>query len=223
MQKSKADKIRVMIADDHSMLIDGLKDILSDLKDIEVVGDAGTGEDSVKLAKSLKPDVILMDINLPGISGIAATEIIKKENPKIKVLIVSSYDDDSHIVEAFRVGADGYVPKHLHVTKIIESIYEVYRKGTYVPESIIPKLLRSLKNLPSGMVRESANFQLTPTEIRVLEAIKGGQQSKEAAKTLKISEKTVRNHLNSIYLKMGAKNRSQAVSLAISRGILSRD
>src|SRR2546430_8560741 len=107
MSKSKADKIKVLIADDHSMFIDGLKDILSSLKDIEVVGEAGTGEESVRLTKSLEPDIVLMDINLPGFSGIRATEIIKKECPKTKVLMISSYDDDAHIMESFRVGADG--------------------------------------------------------------------------------------------------------------------
>jgi len=205
------------------MLIDGLKDILSDLKDIQVVGEAATGEESVHLTKQLKPDIVLMDINMPGITGIAATEIIKKECPKTRVIIISSYDDDSHIVDAFRVGADGYVPKHMHVTKMIESIYEVHKRGTYVPESLVHKLVRSLKNLPSAMARESAGFQLTPMEIRVLEAIKDGQQSKDASKTLKISEKTVRNHLNSIFLKMDVKTRSQAIALAVNRGILSRD
>lgn len=221
MSKPKA--IKILIADDHSMLIDGLKDILSDLKDIDVVGEAGTGEESVRLAKSLKPDIVLMDIKLPGISGIAATELIKKDCPGIKVLMVSSYDDDSHILDSFRAGADGYIPKYLHVTKIIESIYEVHKKGAYVPEAIAHKLVRSLKNLPGQMARESAQFHLTPMEIRILEAIKDGKQTKEAAQALGIKEKTVRNHLNSIYLKLAVKNRTQAISLAINRGIISQE
>ena len=223
MAKARTRKIKILIADDHSMLVDGLKDILSDLKDLQVVGEAATGEESVRLAKSLKPDIVLMDINLPGISGIAATELIKKDCPRTRVLIISSYDDDAHVVEAFRVGADGYVPKHLHVTKMIESIYEVHKKGIYVPEAIVPKLIRSLKNLPGQMVRESANYHLTLTEIKILESIKDGKQTKEAAQILKIKEKTVRNHLNNIYLKLGVKNRAQAIALAIHRGILSRD
>ena len=205
------------------MFTDGLKDILSGLNDIQVVGEARTGKESVQLTKSLEPDIVLMDINLPEMSGIQATETLKKECPKTKVLIISSYDDDAHIIESFRAGAAGYIPKYLHATQMIKSIYEAHKKGTAIHETILPKLLRGLKNLPSTLIRESANFQLTPMEIRVLESIKDGKQSKEAALTLKISEKTIRNHLSSIYLKLDVKSRSQAIALAINRGILSRD
>ncbi len=204
------------------MLIDGLKDILSDLKDIEVVGEAGSGEESVKLAKGLNPDVVLMDINLPGISGIAATGIIKRDCPGTRVLIISSYDDDFHIMSAFRAGADGYVPKHMHVTKMIEAVYEVHKKGTYVPEALVPKVVRAIKNF-SGKAGGLETFGLTPTEIKVLEAIKDGKQTKEAAAALQIAEKTVRNHLNNVFLKLQVKTRAQAIALAVARGIISRD
>ncbi len=223
MVKTKSGKIKILIVDDHSMLIDGLKDILDEQKDMEVIGATGDGQECIAMAKKLSPDIVLMDINLPGMTGITATRLIKKEAPAIKILMISSYDDDLHIIESFQAGADGYIPKSYHVTKMIEAIRQVEEKGSFVTDNVVSKLIRNLRDLPSATVSASASFGLTPTEIKVLDAIKDGKQTKEAAVVLKVKEKSVRNHLNSIYSKLDVNNRVRAIELAIKKGIIARD
>jgi len=223
MKNGNGKKTRVLITDDHSMLVDGLREIIEMQPGLVVAGATPNGDECVKLARELAPDVILMDISLQGKSGIEATRVIKKERPAVKVLMVSSYDDDFHIMESFQAGADGFIPKHLHAKEIIKAIHEVMEKGNYVPQAIVSKLVHSVRALPEMTVRSAVTHGLTPAELRVLNAIRDGRGTKQVAVDLDLKEKTVRNQLNSIFDKLGVNGRLQAVDVAIKKGIISRD
>ena len=221
MEKKSGPKIRILIADDHSILRDSLKDALGRQKNLEIVGDAGDGEECLRLAKSLKPDVILLDIKLPKASGIEITRQIKKTLPEIKILILSTYDDDLHVFEAFHAGADGFLSKVTPVQEMIDTICKIDKEGMMIPEKIAPKLLRGIRNLDVKKVSEFVNSNLTPAELRVINCVKKGKDNKEIARELSIGQKTVRNHLSSIFLKLDARTRTDAVVKAIAKGIIS--
>jgi DNA-binding NarL/FixJ family response regulator len=213
-------KIRILIADDHEMLRDGLRDILDDQKDLQVVGSVGNGEDCLREAKQLKPDVVLMDIKMPGRSGLETTRLLKADMPNVKVVIVSTYEDEKHILDAFRAGADGYIPKTFPTAKMVESIYKLQQDGALVPESVLPKLIRGVRALGGGVPPEFGGADLTETEIQVLDQVKKGLQNKQIGVELGVSEKTVRNHLNNAFQKMGVKSRTEAIVKALQKGIL---
>ncbi len=217
---SKPKKISVLIADDHGMLRDSLRDVLNDQKDLEVVGCAVNGEECVRLAKQIEPDVILMDIKMPGISGLEATKRIKSESTDVKILIISTYEDELHILDAFRSGADGYLPKTSPAVKMIEAVRRLHEEGSLVPAPILAKLLQGVRALGTASTGNEARPDLSPTEIKILDQVKRGLQNKEIGALLNISEKTVRNHLNNAFLKLDVKTRTEAIVKAIQKGIL---
>jgi DNA-binding NarL/FixJ family response regulator len=162
-----------------------------------------------------------MDIKMPGLGGLEATRLVKSELPDIKVVILSTYEDEKHILDAFRAGADGYIPKTFPAAKMIESIHKLHRDGAMVPDSILPKLIRGVQAMGSGVPAEFGGNALTETEIKVLDLVKKGLQNKHIGREMGVSEKTVRNHLNSAFSKMGVKSRTQAIVKALQKGILS--
>lgn len=219
---SKSKKIRVLIADDHGMVRDSFKDVLNDQKDLEVVGCAVNGEECIKMAKQIKPDVILMDIKMPGISGLEATKLIKKDLSEVKILIISTYEDELHILEAFRSGADGYLPKTSPALKMIEAVRGLNQDGdgSLLTGPILAKLIQGVRSLGTTAPSDNVHPDLTPAEIKILGLVKQGKQNKEIATLMNISEKTVRNHLNNAFLKLDAKTRTEAIVKAIQKGIL---
>jgi DNA-binding NarL/FixJ family response regulator len=212
--------ISLLIADDHGMLRDGLQDLLNDQKGFQVVGSVGSGEECLRSARQLKPDVILMDIKMPGLGGLEATRLVKAELPGVKVVILSTYEDEKHILDAFRAGADGYIPKTFPAAKMIESIHKLHRDGALVPDSVLPKLIRGVQALGSGVPAEFGGNNLTETEIKVLDLVKKGLQNKHIGREMGVSEKTVRNHLNNAFSKMGVRSRTEAIVKALQKGIL---
>jgi len=213
-------KIKILLADDHSLFREGLRRILGQEKDIEIVGEARDGVEALRLANRLKPDVVLMDISLPGPNGIRITGKIKKRQGKIHVIMLSMYEDTAHIIESFQAGASGYVIKTDSSIELIETIRSVFQEGVSIPPSIEQKLLKGIRqpDFLSGV----QGINLTNKEVRILKLVASGSTNKEIATRLFISEKTVKNHLNHIYRKLGVKNRAQAVVEGLKRDYISR-
>jgi two-component system response regulator DegU len=212
--------VTVLIADDQTLFREGIKDLLEDEKGITVVGEACNGPEAVAMAKKLKPDVILMDIKLPQMDGVSATRIIRKDCPNTNVLILSSYEDEAHVTEAIQAGANGYLSKMLPASELVHALKTFTAEGVMIPQPIMGKLIQGLRQMGSSGY-DSAPDSLTATEIKVMALLGKGQSNKEIAAALDCSVKTVKNHLNSIFQKLGVNNRTEAVVKAIEKGLIS--
>ena len=212
--------VTVLIADDQTLFREGIKDLLEDEKGIDVVGEAANGPEAVRLAKKLQPNVILMDIKLPEMDGIAATKIIRKECPDTNVIMLSSFEDEAHITEAIQAGANGYLSKMLPACELVNALKTFTHEGVMIPQPIMGKLLQGLRQM--GM-QDSSPMALTRTEIRVLALLGKGKSNKEIASELSCSVKTIKNHLNSVFQKLGVSNRTEAVVKAIEQGLISAE
>ena len=213
-------RVRVLIADDQTLFREGIKDLLENEKIVEVVGEAVDGADVIRQAKKLKPDVILMDIKLPQIDGIAATRVIRKECPATNVLILSSYEDEAHVMEAIQAGANGYLSKMLPASELVNALKAFANDGVMIPQQVMGKLLAGLRQMASGEGQGSP-VALTKTEIRVLVLLGSGLSNKEIAAKMDCSVKTIKNHLNAVFQKLSVSNRTEAVVKGIEMGLIS--
>jgi len=213
--------IRIVIADDHALFREGLRRVMEFEEDIKIVGEAKDGAETFELAKRVKPDVILMDISLPGPNGIRITRQIKKRYRKVYVIMLSMYEDTAHITDSFQAGASGYVIKTSPSGELIQTIRSVFREGVSIPPLIEHKLLKGIRK--PDFLSGTENVHLTKKEVKILKLVASGKTNKEIAKKLFISEKTVKNHLNHVYRKLGVKNRAQAVVEGLRRDYISKD
>jgi len=198
---TKKKKITVLIADDQTLFREGIKDVLTGEKWMEVVGEAADGIEAVAKAKKLKPDVVLMDIKLPKLDGIAATRQIREAVPQVNVLMLSSFEDEAHVLDAIQAGANGYLSKMLPAAELVNSIKTFTTEGLLIPQQLMGKLLHGLRRMgDSGMPTQAT---LTKTEIKVLDYLGKGLSNKELAKEMGCSVKTIKNHLNSAFHKLG--------------------
>ena len=213
-------RVRVLIADDQTLFREGIKDLLENERIVEVVGEAVDGQDVIRQAKKLKPDVILMDIKLPQIDGIAATRQIRKDCPATNVLILSSYEDEAHVMEAIQAGANGYLSKMLPASELVNALKAFANDGVMIPQQVMGKLLAGLRQMASG-AGQGSSVALTKTEIRVLVLLGSGLSNKEIAAKMDCSVKTIKNHLNAVFQKLGVSNRTEAVVKGIEMGLIS--
>jgi len=220
--KMAAKKITVVIADDQTLFREGIKDLLEDEKNVSVIGEAADGREALRLVKKLKPNVILLDIKLPHMDGIEATRQIHKECPTTNVLILSSYEDEAHVMEAIQAGANGYLSKMLPAAELVNALKTFANQGVMIPQPVMSKLIDGLRGMGSGNGPASL-VALTKTEIKVLALLGRGQSNKEIAGHLGCSVKTVKNHLNSMFQKLGASNRTEAVVKGIDLGLISAE
>ncbi|MCR4819578.1 MAG: response regulator transcription factor [Elusimicrobiales bacterium] len=211
--------ITILIADDQTLFRECIKDLLENEQDFKVVGEAGNGPEAVALAKKLKPDVILMDIKLPQMDGIAATRAVRMESPQTNVLILSSYEDDAHVAEAIQAGANGYLSKMMPVAELVHALRTFNQEGVMIPQAIMNKLLQHLR-IPS---HDNPPDSLTATEMKVMSLLGKGKTNKDIADELGCSVKTIKNHLNSVFTKLGVNNRTEAVVKAIEMNLISAD
>ncbi|MBI5210335.1 MAG: response regulator transcription factor [Elusimicrobia bacterium] len=217
---SSKKKVRVLIADDQTLFREGIKDLLENERMVEVVGEAADGQEVIRQAKKLKPDVILMDIKLPHIDGIAATRIIRKECPDTNVLILSGYEDEAHVMESIQAGANGYLSKMLPATELVNALKTFANDGVMIPQPVMGKLIAGLRQMANSQ-GEGSPVALTKTEIRVLVLLGSGLANKEIAAKMECSVKTIKNHLNAIFQKLGVSNRTEAVVKGIEMGLIS--
>lgn len=208
---------RVLIADDQTLFRSGLARLLDVDDRVSVVGEAVDGADAVKLALSLKPDVVLMDIKMPNVDGIEATRRIISENPKIKVLMLTTFEADNHVIQALKAGASGYVLKDSQAGAIVSSILAVVA-GERVMASAVAN--RVLEMLTGATTPKEFYDGLTAREVEILKMLATGMANKQIAYKLGISEKTVRNHVSNMYEKLGIYDRAQAVLYAVRKGLV---
>jgi DNA-binding NarL/FixJ family response regulator len=210
--------IRVLIADDHPLYRDGMRGLLDSETGTEVVGEASSGEEAIKLAKTLQPDVILMDIKMPGINGIEATREILDTNPQVGILMVTMFEDDDSLFAAMRAGARGYFLKDSTGEAVVYAIRAVAGGEAIFGPGIAKRLINYFSALnPSGPPR--AFPELTDREDEILILIARGHSNQEIAQQLFLSLKTVRNHVTHIFLKLQVADRAQAVIRAREAGL----
>jgi DNA-binding NarL/FixJ family response regulator len=212
------DSIRVLIADDHPLFRDGMRGLLGSLPDMEVVGEASSGEQAMELARELQPDVILMDIKMPGINGIEATREILHISPRISVLVVTMFEDDDSVFAAMRAGARGYLLKDSSGQEVGHAVRAV-ASGEAIFGAGVAQRLISFFNAPSPAVSRRAFPELTEREEEILSLVAQGKSNQEIAKELFVSLKTVRNHVSNIFLKLQVADRAQAVIRAREAGL----
>ncbi len=208
---------RVLIADDQTLFRSGLARLLDGDDRVTVVGEAKDGLEAVKLAAALKPDVVLMDIKMPNIDGIEATRRIVAESPKSKVLMLTTFEADNHVIQALKAGASGYVLKDSEASAIVSSILAVVA-GERVMASAVAN--RVLEMLTGATTPKEFYDGLTAREVEILKMLATGMANKQIAYKLKISEKTVRNHVSNMYEKLGIYDRAQAVLYAVRKGLV---
>ncbi|MFD8495835.1 response regulator [Amycolatopsis sp. NPDC059657] len=204
--------ITILITDDHPIVRDGLRGIFTGEPGFEVLGEAANGDEAVTLAESLRPDVVLMDLRMPGHDGVSAIrELTKRKNPA-RILVLTTYDTDSDVVPAIEAGATGYLLKDSPREELFRGVRAAARGEAVLSPAVASRIM--------GQMRAPAQEPLSQREIEVLALISRGSTNKEAAKKLFISEATVKTHLLHAYAKLGVKDRAAAVAVAFERGLL---
>lgn len=210
--------IKVLIADDHVLVREGLRKLLELDENIEVMTEVGDGQGAINIARKAKPDVILMDVNMPGTDGIVATKVIKREYPSIKIIALTIYEDEE-VVEMVRAGVSAYVLKDVAGSELVDTIHRVMQGEIVIHPRVANRLVRELNRNDS----KKNEVRLTKREKDVLDLLVKGNTNKEMADSMFISEKTVKNHLTSIFRKLGVKDRTQAAVYALKHSIVVDD
>ncbi|RJP32256.1 MAG: DNA-binding response regulator [Actinobacteria bacterium] len=210
-------KIKVLIADDHRLVREGLVNLLRISPDIEVVGEAGNGEEAVARARSLKPDIILMDISMPGMNGITATQVIGRELPDTGVIMLTMLDQETYVYEAVKAGATGYLLKNAGFEELVKAIKEVHKGGATLHPEAQAHLLKEYVYLARN---NQDTYGLSSREFEVLQLLADGMSNKEIAAKLFISAQTVKTHIAHIFEKLGVGDRTEAVAAALRRGLV---
>jgi DNA-binding NarL/FixJ family response regulator len=204
--------ISLLIVDDHPVVRDGLRGMFGADPRFEVVGEAADGAEAVSAAERLRPDVILMDLRMPGTDGVAAIRELAKRGVPSRVLVLTTYDTDSHVLPAIEAGATGYLLKEAPRAELVRAVEAAARGQAVLSPTVATRLV--------GQVRKPAPAPLSQRELEVLELIAQGSTNREAARRLYISETTVKTHLLHVYAKLGVNDRAAAVAAAFSRGYL---
>ncbi len=211
-------KQRIVLVDDHEVVRLGLRALLERHPQFEVVGEAGTAKEAIELAGRITPDVVLMDIRLPGMSGIEACEAITRENPAIKVIMLTSYAEDEMLFSAIRAGASGYVLKQIGGEDLVKAIESVGRGEAMLDSAVTQRVFQEVRRA----VKEeeaSAFANLSQQEKHVLLSVSEGRTNREIAKALYLGEGTVRNYVSSILSKLGVSNRAEAAAYAVEHNL----
>lgn len=210
--------VNILLADDHRMVREGLKQLLETDSEINVVAEAGDGYECLNLTNKTKPDIVLLDINMPNMDGIQVLNIMKQQKMLCKVIVLTIYNEIEYLVKALEIGCDGFILKDSDFDTLKKAIFSVYSGETYIEPSLMPLLNSSLAE--RDVLKEKVS-DLTRREMEVLKMIASGAFNKEIALTLNISERTVKNHVSNIFKKIGVSDRTQAAVFAIKNNIIS--
>lgn len=211
--------IRILIADDHPLIRQGIKQILELEEDMTVVAQAGNGDEAVRMAQETKPDIILMDINMPDINGIQAISRLKELDIPSKIIVLTIHEDREYLVKTLQLGADGYILKDADAQMLMEAIRNVHNGQSFIQPSMTKQLVNEFNKVTLQEKDKHEENRLTKREIEVLKLIAEGMLNKEIAKALYISEKTVKNHISNIFKKLNVSDRTQAAIYTFKHNI----
>ena len=209
------DKIRVMVVDDHTIVREGIKTLLELQEDIAVVAEARSGIECLERIGEVLPDVILMDLKMPGIDGIEATRLVKEQYPGTKVILLTNYDDEEYVLESIKAGSDGYVLKDVKKGDLPTIIHGVLQDRAFIDPTVTRKLFHSIQQSSTAEDVSGARPVLSQRELQILTHLVEGKSNKAIAHAVHLSPDTVKSHLKNIYQKLGVHNRSQAARAAI--------
>ncbi|HNP16828.1 MAG TPA: response regulator transcription factor [Fulvivirga sp.] len=214
------EKIKVILVDDHLLLLEGIASMLQNIEYIKIVGKASSGEEAINLVNELTPDIVLMDIVMQGMTGIEATKWIKEQNDTIKIIILTSEVNEKYVSLAIKAGVDGYLPKNVEKPILIEAINKVNAGERYFSQSISSIMLDSFYKQESGETKSAVNSDLTKREFEILKQVALGKSNQEVADELFISIKTVETHKTNILSKLGLRNTVELVRYAIKNKVI---
>jgi DNA-binding NarL/FixJ family response regulator len=217
--------IRILLVDDQALFREGLRTLLSVRPDLEVVGEAGNGQEAVEAATKLRPDVVLMDLRMPVLNGVAATRRLQQELPECKVIVLTTFDDDEYVFDGLRAGAVGYLLKDVSSDKLVEAIRAAAQGNSFLEASIATRVVAEFTRL-SGQNQVDVSGErplvepLSERELEILAVLAGGASNREIAQRLHITEGTVKNHVTNILGKLGVRDRTQAALKGREMGLV---
>lgn len=223
MDNVTQDRVKIMVVDDHTIVREGTARMLELTPEFLIVGQASSAREALDLIRTLNPEIVLMDIKMPGINGIEATRMIKQEWPDIEVIVLSMYDEEEYVVEAVKAGATGYLLKDSSQEDLVRAIRIVHSGGSLIQPGLARKVLKEFAHLARenvGVKGPTLLRELSDREVEVLQYVAEGKSNKEIADQLMISEKTVKAHLRSIFRKLEVGDRAQAVAHAMRKGLV---
>ena len=209
--------IKVLIVDDHNLVREGLKAVFEQGDEVEIVGEAGSGEEALEMVGKVEPDVILMDISMPGMNGIQATKLIRERYPGSKIVMLTMLDQEGYVYEAVKAGATGYMLKNTSSDDLVNTIQTVNEGKALLHPDATAQLLKEFVTLADNKAKD---YGLSGREMEVLEQLSLGNTNKEIAKTLWISEQTVKTHVAHIFGKLGTSDRTETVATALRNGLV---
>jgi len=213
-------KIRCLLVDDHTLFRQGVRRLLESESDFEIVGESPDAGDALEKARDLRPDVVLMDIGMPGLSSFEATRQIKKNRPETKVLYLTMYEDEDYLLQCLEVGAAGYVLKDTPAPQLVSAVRDVYRGGKYLSSQVLGKLVEDFRARVRDTRMQPRMSTLTPREREILKLLAEGNSVKEIAVLLGLSVKTVEAHKFNLMRKLDIHNKAQLVTYAIQKKII---
>jgi len=222
-QAHAREKIRVLLADDHPPFREGLSRLLGEESDVEVVAVVADGEEAVRVAEELSPDVVIMDVAMPSLNGIEATKQIKAALPNAAVVVLSAYDYDSYVFSAIEAGAAAYLMKSLSVDQLVSAIRAVHAGETVLDRTAARKLFARFSSTEDGATSKESSQRLHQRQLEVLRLAARGLSNKEIARELAVSERTIQSHLSNIFEKLGVNSRTEAVLRALKEGWITTD
>jgi DNA-binding NarL/FixJ family response regulator len=213
--------IRLLICDDQAIVCEGLRAILEPVLNLEVIGVANNGVDALELTRTLQPDVVLMDLKMPRMNGIQATKAIREQFPDVRVLVLTTYDEDEWVIDAIRYGAVGYLLKDTPQEDLLKAIVETMKGWSHIDPQVAGKILQRVAHQPAQVLPDQRQIeQLSIREREVLRLLATGLSNTEIAQTLYLSDGTIKNYMSVIFSKLGVADRTQAAILAIRAGLV---
>ena len=213
-------KIRLLLTDDHTLFRQGIRTLLSAEPDMEVIGEAAGASEAVTASRQLRPDVVLMDIGMPGMSSFEAAREIRKDRPETRVVFLSMYDDEDYLAECVEIGANGYILKDSPVDQLVTAVREVHRGGSFLSPRLLAKLVADFRQQGHGPIREPRFGTLTRREREILKLLAEGKSVKEIATEFDLSVKTVEAHKFNLMRKLDIHNKAQLVQYAIQKKVI---